>query len=234
MTARSRPFREDGRELSLMLGLGSLASRIVVDAASAVPYPDGLAPTEACLIGCCRGDRDRLGPRDGARSRRRHASRWSAAAPSVCAPSRAPASRAPPRSTRSTSTLLAPRPHCRFGATNAGPGEGLDAVFDVVGTPRHLRRRNRDARFGRHLRARRGAEAGARRLRSATVLRPAAARSRLARGRPPAGRGLPASRNAQRSPARSTSKDWCRSRSRSTISRAPSPTCEQVASFARS
>ena len=43
----------DGRELSPMLQLGTLATRTVIHASAAIPYPLGLPPEQACLIGCC-------------------------------------------------------------------------------------------------------------------------------------------------------------------------------------
>ncbi len=132
-TARSRPLGEDGRELSLMLGLGSLASRIVVDAASAVPYPDGLAPTEACLIGCCAAtgigsvlETARLAPAT-------RVAVIGCGAVGLCAVQGARLAGAAEiyavdiDSSRAEAAL-------RFGATNVGHGEGLDAVFDIVGT----------------------------------------------------------------------------------------------------
>src|SRR5262245_38644470 len=43
----------DGRQLSQMLQLGTFATRTIVHAAAAVPYPDALPPEQACLIACC-------------------------------------------------------------------------------------------------------------------------------------------------------------------------------------
>src|SRR5580765_6352963 len=51
---RARRLRlADGRRLSQALQMGTFATRTVVHAAAAVPYPDGLPPEQACLIGCC-------------------------------------------------------------------------------------------------------------------------------------------------------------------------------------
>jgi S-(hydroxymethyl)mycothiol dehydrogenase len=134
VSAASRPFLEDGREVSLMLGLGSLASRVVVHGSAAVAYPRDLAPSEACLIGCCVAtgigsvlETARLSP--GTR-----VAVIGCGAVGLCAVQGARLAGAEEIFAVDIDPQKAEAAR-RFGATTTGGGERLDAVFDVVGTP---------------------------------------------------------------------------------------------------
>jgi S-(hydroxymethyl)mycothiol dehydrogenase len=134
VAARRRARLADGRKLTGVLRLGTFATRTVVHAAAAIPYPADLPAEQACLIGCCVAtgvgsalETVRLPPEarvavigcgavglsvvQGARL---------AGAAEIRAidlkPEKAEAARA-------------------FGATHTGPAEDLDAVFDVVNVP---------------------------------------------------------------------------------------------------
>jgi S-(hydroxymethyl)mycothiol dehydrogenase len=133
-SARSRPRLRDGGELSLMLGLGSLTSRVVVDARAAVPYPDRLPPSEACLIGCCAAtgigsvlETARLAPN-------RRVAVIGCGAVGLCAVQGARLAGSAEIYAVDIDAARADAAR-RFGATHTGAGEALDAVFDVVGTP---------------------------------------------------------------------------------------------------
>lgn len=134
LSARSRPLLEDGREPSLMLGLGSLASRALVHGAAAIPYPHELDPAEACLIGCCVATGIGSVVETARLAAGTRVAVIGCGAVGLCVVQGARLAGAaeiyavdidPPRAEASR----------RFGATHVGQGEGLDAVFDVVGTP---------------------------------------------------------------------------------------------------
>ncbi len=48
-----RVRRPDGTPVMSYLSIGTMAERMVVPAAAAIPIPDGVAPEAAALIGCC-------------------------------------------------------------------------------------------------------------------------------------------------------------------------------------
>jgi S-(hydroxymethyl)mycothiol dehydrogenase len=132
-SAHARPRLEDGQELSVMLGLGCFASRVVVPAAAAIAYPSELRPAEACLVGCCVAtgvgsvtETARLAP--GARVavigcgpvglNVIQGARLSGAEEIIAVD---------PNTDRAETARL-------FGATSDEITDRLDAVFDVVGT----------------------------------------------------------------------------------------------------
>jgi S-(hydroxymethyl)mycothiol dehydrogenase len=132
--ARHRLHSGDGGELSQMLKLGTLATRTVVPASAAIPYPDALSAEHACLIGCCIAtgigsvtETARL-----ARGARVAVIGCGAVGLSVVQGARLAGAAEIHAIDRDRERAEAAR---RFGATHTDRAEGLDAVFDVVGAP---------------------------------------------------------------------------------------------------
>ena len=133
-TAQSRPLLADGTELSTMLGLGTLATRAVVHESAAVAYPPELAPAEACLIGCCvaTGTGSVLHTAHLAPETRVAVIGCGAVGLSVVQGARLAGAKEIYAVDLDEDRAGAAG---HFGATATGWEEGLDAVFDVVGTP---------------------------------------------------------------------------------------------------
>ena len=104
----ARRLRANGDKLFQTLQLGTFATRTVVHESAAIRIPEGLPPEQACLIGCGAVG---LSAVQGA---------------GIAGASEIHALDLDERK------LDAAR---RFGATQTGPGEQLDFVFDVVGRP---------------------------------------------------------------------------------------------------
>ncbi len=137
--AKRRLRLTDGRTLSQMLQLGTFATRTVVHAAAAVPYPDELPAEQACLIGCCVAtgigsvlETARLAP--GAR-----VAVIGCGAVGLSVVQGARLAGAAEIHAIDLDDGRA-RAALRFGATHIDTGEELDAVFDVVGRPETLER----------------------------------------------------------------------------------------------
>jgi S-(hydroxymethyl)mycothiol dehydrogenase len=123
----------DGREVSQTLRMGTFATRTVVHGAAAIPIDD-LPPTQACLLGCAIAT--------GVGSVLETAQVWEGARVgvigcgavglSVVQGARIAGASAIHALDLDERKLEAAR---RFGATETGPGERLDFVFDVVGRP---------------------------------------------------------------------------------------------------
>lgn len=133
-SAKRRVHGADGGELSQMLQLGTLASRTIVHSAAAIRYPDALRAVEACLIGCCvaTGIGSVLHTAQLARGSRVAVIGCGAVGLSVVQGARLAGAAEIHAVDLSGERAEAAR---RFGATHTDPGEGLDAVFDVVGAP---------------------------------------------------------------------------------------------------
>ena len=123
-----------GRTLSQTLGLGTFATRTVVHATSAVPFPEGLPAEQACLIGCCVAT--------GVGSALTTAGVWEGARVGVIGCGAVGLSAIQGARLAGAAEIYAidldehrASAARRFGATHEGPGERLDFVFDVVGLP---------------------------------------------------------------------------------------------------
>jgi S-(hydroxymethyl)mycothiol dehydrogenase len=129
-----RPRLRDGRELTPVLRLGTLATRALAHGSAAVPYADGLPSEQACLIGCAVAT--------GVCSVLKTAQVWEGARVavigcgavglSVVQGARIAGAEEIYTIDLDERKLEAAR---RFGATHTGPGKRLDFVFDVVGRP---------------------------------------------------------------------------------------------------
>jgi S-(hydroxymethyl)mycothiol dehydrogenase len=132
-TAPQRMHAEAG-VLTGVFGLGTFATRLVVNADAAIKVPDGLPPEQACLLGCAVAT--------GVGSVLKTAQVWEGArvgvigcgAVGLCVVQGARIAgaseiHAVDLDERKLETAL------RFGATHTGPAERLDFVFDVVGRP---------------------------------------------------------------------------------------------------
>lgn len=130
--ARRRAKRAGGDALTGALQLGTFATRTVVHERSAVKVPAALPAEQACLIGCAVAT--------GVMSALETAKVWAGARVAVigcgavglsvvqgCRIAGAGEIRAIDLDERKLETARA------FGATDTGPGEELDFVFDVVG-----------------------------------------------------------------------------------------------------
>ena len=132
--ARGRLRLRDGRELSQTLQMGTFATRTVVHGAAAVLVPDELPAEQACLIGCAVAT--------GVGSVLETARVWKGARVavigcgavglSVVQGARIAGAGEIHALDLDERKLEAAR---RFGATQVGPAERLDFVFDVVGRP---------------------------------------------------------------------------------------------------
>jgi S-(hydroxymethyl)mycothiol dehydrogenase len=133
-----RPARHlrlrDGRELSQTLQLGTFATRTVVHSAAAIPFPEGLPAEQACLIGCCVAT--------GVGSVLNTAGVWAGARVGVIGCGAVGLSVVQGARLAEAAEIYAidlderrVELAKRFGATEGGPGERLDFVFDVVGRP---------------------------------------------------------------------------------------------------
>jgi S-(hydroxymethyl)mycothiol dehydrogenase len=131
---RGRLRLQDGRDLSQVLQLGTFATRTVVHEAAAVRVPDGLAPEQACLIGCAVAT--------GVGSVVETARVWEGARVAVIGCGAVGLSAVQGARIAGAEEIYALDlderkldAARRFGATHTGPGERLDFVFDVVGRP---------------------------------------------------------------------------------------------------
>lgn len=133
-SAKRRLHLSDGRELSQMLQLGTFATRTVVHASAAIPYPDELSPEHACLIGCCvaTGIGSVLETARLPTGARIAVIGCGAVGLSVVQGARLAGATEIHAIDRDEQRAEGAR---RFGATHTGPGDELDAVFDVVGAP---------------------------------------------------------------------------------------------------
>jgi S-(hydroxymethyl)mycothiol dehydrogenase len=128
------PHLGDGQELARTLGLGTFASRVVVQHAAAVRVPDELPLEQACLVGCAVAT--------GVGSVLETASVWPGARVGVIGCGAVGLSVVQGARIAGASEIYAIdlderklEAAERFGATQVGPGERLDFVFDVVGRP---------------------------------------------------------------------------------------------------
>ena len=117
-----------------MLGLGTLATRAVVHESAAVTYPPELPAAEACLIGCCvaTGVGSVLETAHLAPESRVAVIGCGAVGLSVVQGARLAGAKEIYAVDRDKGRAGAA---AHFGATASGWEEGLDAVFDAVGTP---------------------------------------------------------------------------------------------------
>jgi S-(hydroxymethyl)mycothiol dehydrogenase len=130
----ARRLRANGEKLFQTLQVGTFATRTVVHGSAAVRIPDGLPPEQACLIGCAVAT--------GVCSVLETAHVWESARVGVIGCGAVGLSAVQGARIAGASEihaldiderkLDAAR---RFGATQTGPGEQLDFVFDVVGRP---------------------------------------------------------------------------------------------------
>jgi S-(hydroxymethyl)mycothiol dehydrogenase len=132
--ARGRLRLGDGRELSQVLQMGTFATRTVVHEGAVVRVPDGLPPEQACLIGCAVAT--------GVGSVVETARVWEGARVAVIGCGAVGLSAVQGARIAGADEIYALdlderklEAARRFGATNTGPGERLDFVFDVVGRP---------------------------------------------------------------------------------------------------
>ena len=130
----ARRLRANGDKLFQTLQLGTFATRTVVHESAAIRIPEGLPPEQACLIGCAVAT--------GVGSVLETAQVWEGARVGVIGCGAVGLSAVQGAGIAGASEihaldiderkLDAAR---RFGATQTGPGEQLDFVFDVVGRP---------------------------------------------------------------------------------------------------
>jgi S-(hydroxymethyl)mycothiol dehydrogenase len=124
----------DGRPLSRTLQLGTFATRTVVAAAAAIPIPAAVPTEQACLIGCAVAT--------GVGSVLNTAQVWEGARVAVIGCGAVGLSVVQGARLAGAAEIHAVdlderklEAALRFGATQTGPGERLDFVFDVVGRP---------------------------------------------------------------------------------------------------
>jgi S-(hydroxymethyl)mycothiol dehydrogenase len=128
------PHLADGQELSRTLGLGTFATRVVVQQAAAIRVPDELPLEQACLVGCAVAT--------GVGSVLETAHVWAGARVGVIGCGAVGLSVVQGARIAGAAEIYALdlderklEAAERFGATHSGPGERLDFVFDVVGRP---------------------------------------------------------------------------------------------------
>ena len=131
-TARAR--LRDGRELTAVLRLGTLATCTLAHGSAVVPLADGLPPAQACLIGCAVAT--------GVCSVLKTAQVWEGARVAVIGCGAVGLSVVQGARIAGAAEIYAVdlderklEAARRFGATHSGPGDRLDFVFDVVGRP---------------------------------------------------------------------------------------------------
>jgi S-(hydroxymethyl)mycothiol dehydrogenase len=138
-TARKRMRTAEGATLTGVLGLGTFATRTVVPAAAAVPISERLPAEQACLLACAVAT--------GVGSVLQTARVWPGArvgvigcgAVGLCVIQGARVAGAEEVYAVDLDEAKAETAR-RFGATEVGPGERLDFVFDVVGRPETVAR----------------------------------------------------------------------------------------------
>jgi S-(hydroxymethyl)mycothiol dehydrogenase len=123
----------DGRELTGVLRLGTLATRTLAHGSAVIPVPD-LPAEQACLIGCAVAT--------GVCSVLKTAQVWDGARVAVIGCGAVGLSAVQGARIAGASEIYAVdlderklEAAQRFGATHTGPGKRLDFVFDVVGRP---------------------------------------------------------------------------------------------------
>jgi len=128
------PRLADGQELSTTLRLGTFATRVVVHQGAAVRVPDEIPLEQACLVGCAVAT--------GVGSVLETAKVWEGARVGVIGCGAVGLSVVQGARIAGAAEIYAldldERKLAaaeRFGATQTGPGERLDFVFDVVGRP---------------------------------------------------------------------------------------------------
>ncbi len=130
----ARRLRANGDKLFQTLQLGTFATRTVVHESAAIRIPEGLPPEQACLIGCAVAT--------GLGSVLETAQVWEGARVAVIGCGAVGLSAVQGARLAGASEIHALdlderklEAARRFGATQTGPGEQLDFVFDVVGRP---------------------------------------------------------------------------------------------------
>lgn len=128
------PRLADGQELSTTLRLGTFATRVVVHQGAAVRVPDEIPLEQACLVGCAVAT--------GVGSVLETAKVWEGARVGVIGCGAVGLSVVQGARIAGAAEIYAldldERKLAaaeRFGATQTGPGDRLDFVFDVVGRP---------------------------------------------------------------------------------------------------
>ena len=130
----ARRLRSGGEKLFQTLQVGTFATRTVVHEAAAIPVPPELPVEEACLMGCAVAT--------GVFSVLETAHVWEGARVAVIGCGAVGLSAIQGARIAGASEIYALdlderklEAARRFGATDTGPGERLDFVFDVVGRP---------------------------------------------------------------------------------------------------
>jgi S-(hydroxymethyl)mycothiol dehydrogenase len=130
----ARRLQANGDKLFQTLQLGTFATRTVVHESAAIRIPEGLPPEQACLIGCAVAT--------GVGSVLETAQVWEGARVGVIGCGAVGLSAVQGARIAGASEIHALdldegklEAARRFGATQTGPGEQLDFVFDVVGRP---------------------------------------------------------------------------------------------------
>jgi S-(hydroxymethyl)mycothiol dehydrogenase len=130
----ARRLRAKGEKLFQTLQLGTFATRTVVHESAAIRIPDGLPAEQACLIGCAVAT--------GVGSVLETANVWEGARVGVIGCGAVGLAAVQGARIAGASEIHAIdleerklEAARRFGATQTGPGEQLDFVFDVVGLP---------------------------------------------------------------------------------------------------